>query len=512
MWHPSVPLNGLSLRELLPDADGWGERDARVTGCSTVATSCKPGDAFVVVDRVSATALQTALDQGASAVVVRSALAGHEPEDAIDDSGTSDLSVPMFRVPDPQAALSRICQALVGRPSERLKVVGVTGAHGKTTTSCLLASILGVGGLPTGVMSSLAWFDGERTTAAASPMLAPQAVAPWLARMESNGCSHAVMEIVPDVLESELLDSVQLDCLCLTGVQNNSWRFDTPADVIESLEQQVHRHLPPHGMLAINADDAGCQELLNRIQHPTLTIGIKNSAEITAEIVEQTPYDQTFLLCAGNETIPVRTRLIGTHNVYNSLAAAAISLGYGLDPIDIVRGLERVEVISNRLQRVDVGQPYNVFVDAANNSTAMEAALRALHQAATGRVICVFGCDGGGDRFARPLVGRIVEQFSDLAIVTSADPHDEHPEDILDDISDGFRGPVKPWTIEDRSDAIRAALSLAQEGDSVLIAGRDAVILEEAECGKSSYQDDREIARQILEEITPRPAPFRAAA
>ncbi len=498
MWHPSVPLNGLSLRELLPDALGC-DRDARITGCSTVASACQPGDVFIAVGRVSAKKLQAALKRGAGAVVAC-------------EGASLEVDVPTFRVADPEAALSRICQALAGHPSERLKVIGVTGGHGKTTTSCLLASILGVGGLPTGVMSTLAWFDGEHTTGSISPTLAPQALAPWLARMESNGCSHAVVEVSPSVMRSQQLESVNFDSLCLTSLQPNDWRFDAPADTIEDMEQQIHRLLPGHGMMAVNSDYAGCKSLLERLQHPTLTIGINNAAEITAEIIEQTPYDQTFLLCAGSETIPVRTKLIGTHNVRNCLMAAAIALGYGLDPIDIVRGLERVEVISNRLQRVDCGQPFNVFVDAARDATSMEATMRALHECTTGRVICVFGCEGSvDDRFARPLLGRVVEKFSDMAIVTSADPRDEDPEDIIDDIVDGFRGPVKPWVMADRGDAIRMALSLAHEGDSVLIAGRDANILAEAQ-GQTTHADDRETARRILEEITPLPSPFRAAA
>ncbi len=507
MWHPSVPLNGLSLRELLPDALDWGERDARITGCSTDASACRPGDVFVAVGRLSRSKLQAALARGVGAIITC-----EDDERLACEGDAFEVNIPTFRVADPQAALSRICQALAGRPSERLKVVGVTGAHGKTTTSCLLASILGVGGLPTGVMSTLAWFDGEHTTGAISPTLAPQALAPWLARMESNGCSHAVVEISPEVLRSTHLADVQFDSLCLTSLQPNDWRFDAPADRIEEMEQQIARLMPSHGLMAVNADDGGCQSLLDKLQHPTLTIGISSQAEVTAEIIEQTPYDQTFLLCAGSETIPVRTRLIGTHNIRNCLLAAAIALGYGLDPIDIVRGLERVEVISSRLQRVDRGQNFHVYVDAASNANTMEATMKALHECTTGRVICIFGSDGGvDDRFARPLLGRVVEKFADLSIVTSTNSRDEEPQDIIDDIVDGFRGIAKPWAIHEREDAIRAGLSLAQEGDCVLIAGRDASILADQD-PKLAARDDREIARRILDEITPAPAPFRAAA
>lgn len=503
MWRPPVSLNGLSLRELLPDALDRGERDARITGCSTVASACQPGDVFVAVGRVSEKKLRAALRRGVGAIVTSAA-------DALESNGL-ELSIPTFRVADPQAALSRICQALAGSPSERLKVIGVTGAHGKTTTGCLLASILGVGGLPAGVLSTLAWFDGMETEAPHSPTLAPQALAPWLARMESNGCSHAVVEISQSVLRSSQLESVQFDSLCLSGLQAADWRFDTPADSVAEMEEQIARLLPGHGMLAMNADDAGCQSLLERLQHPTLTIGINNPAEIMAEIIEQTPYDQTFLLCAGSETIPVRTRLIGTHNVRNCLLAAAIALGYGLDPIDIVRGLERVDVISHRLQRVDCGQPFNVFVDVANNAAAMESALRTLHEVTQGRVICVFGAEGGSnDRFARPLLGRAVEKYSDIAVITAANSRDEDPADIIDDIADGFRGPVKPWSMLNREDAIRAALSLAREGDSVLIAGRDASIRAE-QIGQAGG-DDREIVRRVLDDLLPPVTPFRAAA
>jgi len=198
--------------------------------------------------------------------------------------------------------------------------------------------------------------------------------------------------------------------------------------------------------------------------------------------------------------VPVRTRMIGKHHVYNCLVAAAVGLAYGIDLATVVRGLEAVDHVPGRLQRLECGQPFGVFVDYAHTPDALTGSLETLRDVIEGRLICVFGAGGDRDREKRPLMGQAVEREADLAVVTTDNPRTEDPARIRDDVLRGFLRPDDVTVIADRAEAIRWALDQAREGDCVLIAGR----------GHEKHQivgqeriplDDREVTRRWLYEM-----------
>ena len=265
-------------------------------------------------------------------------------------------------------------------------------------------------------------------------------------------------------------------------------------------KERLLKQLSPHGFTVVNADDRGCEQLLSKIDHPTLTIGMRNAAEITATVIERFPSEQTFLLTAGNESVPVRTSMIGDHHVYNCLAAAAVGLVYGVDLATVVRGLESVHQLPGRLERIECGQPFGVYVDCASTPDTLATSLRALKQTARGRVICVFGAKVDRPRDVRPLLGRVVEKGADLGIITSDNPGHEKPLAVVHDILDGYDRPAKAHVMPNRAGAIELALRTARPGDAVLIAGK----------GNEDYQmigsaclahDDRQVARNWLYEV-----------
>jgi UDP-N-acetylmuramoyl-L-alanyl-D-glutamate--2,6-diaminopimelate ligase len=237
--------------------------------------------------------------------------------------------------------------------------------------------------------------------------------------------------------------------------------------------------------------------LLSRVDGPAVTVGIERPAEICATVVERHLSEQTFLLNTGEMTLPVRTQLIGEQNVYHCLLAAAIGMSYDLDPVDVVRGLEAVERIPCRLERLECGQPFGVVVDAARSPRALSTALRSLRELTRGRLICVFGSEGQANRLRRAALGREVETLADLAIVTSNNPRDEDPHEIAADVLRGVRRRAKFVELNDRSEAIAWTLAQALPGDCVLIAGS-------GECDRqivadgAVYFDDREFACQCL--------------
>lgn len=478
--HPS------SLRKLLPGAVFLGADNIRVSSCSCDTRHLQPGDLFAALvgsthdghDLVAA-----AVAAGCSAILAEHPLPG--------------AGVPVCVVPNAREAYGQICQDLAGNPSRRLKVVGITGTNGKTTTSCLVARILGYGGHKTGILGTLGYCDGDHFEEATLTTPPADRLAGWLKRMADNECSHAVMEVSSHALDQARLAGMELDSLCVTNVRRDHLDYHRTLGDYQLAKSKAFGYLSASGFAVINADDVTAAGYLHSIDGPVLTVGIRSQAEITGVLIERQACEQTFLLTAGNDTLPVRTRMIGVHHVYNCLCAAAVGLTYGIDLPTVVRALESVEEIPGRLQRIECGQPFGVFVDFAHTPDALHGSLAALDEVVAGRLICVFGAGGDRDRWKRPLMAQAVESVADRIIVTSDNPRSEDPKAIIGDILDGFEDLAKVEAIDDRAAAIARALEMARPGDCVMIAGK----------GHENYQiigreqfplDDREIAREWL--------------
>jgi len=249
----------------------------------------------------------------------------------------------------------------------------------------------------------------------------------------------------------------------------------------------------------LNADDPVCAEFLSELSSPALSIGIDAPCEISALPVEQFISEQTFLLSAGDETVPVRTQLIGRHNIYNCLMAAATGVTYGIDLATIAYGIEKLDKVPGRLERIECGQPFSVFVDYAHTAEALAVTLDTLRLLVSGRLTCVFGAGGDRDRQKRPKMGGVVENRADIAYLTNDNPRNEDPKLIAREVLAGFINPSKAHVVLDRAEAIARALDGAQEGDCVLIAGKgheDYQVVGD----KRLYFDDRAFAREWLYE------------
>lgn len=493
-------ISAISLRTLAPEAMFFGGDDIRVTSCAGDSRRCRPGDVFVAIKGTAADGHDFARDaasRGAAAIISEHPLAG--------------LGLPNCVVPDSRVAYGRLCQALAGNPTERLKVIGITGTNGKTTTSWLVAGVLEAGGLPSGLMGTLGYYDGENFQPGSLTTPPAPVLARWLANMEANGCSHAVLEVSSHAISQARIAGVSLDIACVTNVEHDHLDYHGTAEKYHQTKARLFTHLAEHGLAVLNADDVASVTMLEQISHPALTVGIDAAAEISAVSLEQFASEQTFLLTIGNETVPVRTPLIGRHNISNCLIASAVGFAYGLDLATIVRGLESVRKIPGRLERIECGQPYSVFVDYAHTPDALARCLRTLRSVTQGRVVCVFGAGGDRDRLKRPLMGRAAEAESDVTIVTTDNPRSENPRAIIDDIVGGFRNRRHVRIVVDRAIAIHEALRFAQPGDSVLIAGKgheDCQIIGE----RRLAFDDREIARQWLYANAPLAESYRASA
>ncbi len=451
----------VSLRRLLPLARFIGAEDISVQRCVCDSRRLRSGDLFAALPGAHLDGAQFAAD------AVRDGAIG-----VLSHCPLPELNVPVCVVPNVHEAFGRLSQALAGNPTQALKVIGITGTNGKTTTACLIGRMLAQNGYRVGMLGTLGYYDGKECDDAPWTTPPAEVAARYFARMAENECTHAVVELSSHALDQYRLAGVELDALCVTNVQRDHLDYHQTIDQYRQTKSKALDYLKPEGVAVINADDPVSSEYLDLIDGPALTVGIDAAAELQASIIDRHVSEQTFLLFAGSDTVPVRTRMIGRHHVSNCLASAAVGLAAGLPLVNVVRSLESVEYVPGRLQRIECGQPFSVFVDFAHTPDALAGTLQSLREVIDGRLICVFGAGGDRDWEKRPLLGREAEAGADRLIITSDNPRSEDPQAIIGDILEGLEAPAGAKVLADRTEAIHEALAMAEPGDCVLLAGK----------------------------------------
>ncbi len=486
---------GVSLRSILPDARFVGADDIRVSSCSSDPRKCRQGDLFAALvgsRRDGHDLVHQALRRGAAGVLSERFLPVG--------------SLPLCVVSDSRAAFGRICQALVGQPTQRLKVIGVSGSRGKTSVSWLLSAIFEQAGIRAGLLSTLGYSDTEQTAAAVRSTPSASTLATWLARMEAAGCTHAVVEVSSHALAQRRMSGIEFDVACVTNVRREQVGYHGSLTNYRTVMGRMFEQLRGEGLVALNIDDPGARSFLDGLSGPALTVGLENSAEITASIIERSPSEQTFLLGAGADTIPVRTPILGDHHVLNCLLAAAVGLGYGLPLTTIVRGLEAVNRLPGRLERLECGQPFAAYVDESRSPGDLATSLRAVRESVSGRLICLFGADERLPVDVRRKQAAALEREADIAIVTRQRPSDVESASALRQMVASFDGLCQVKEISDRTEAMAWALGLARPGDAVVVAGANLTGLEPRP-GALVGLDDREIVCRLLYAAANEPEP-----
>ncbi|MCA9187589.1 MAG: UDP-N-acetylmuramoyl-L-alanyl-D-glutamate--2,6-diaminopimelate ligase [Pirellulaceae bacterium] len=489
--------SGVSLRELLPTARIFGASDIQVRSCCSDSRRCQPGDLFVAIlgsEYDGHDYYEEAIRNGAVAILAERQL---------------PVGVPTCIVDDSRIALGFVCHALAGAPSQQMRTIGVAGTFGKTVTSMLIAGVLEAARNRVGMMGSLGYCDTQNVVTQGRTTPPPPDVAMWLTRMANQGCSHAVLEASADALARHFLCGAQLDAALITNLRGTAGNSHGDLWTYREIQSRVFGLLKPEGFAVLNADDPASQVLQSQINHPTLTVSMKGAGEVNAELIERHVSEQTFFLVAGSESIPVRTRMIGVHHVYNCLSAAAVGLVMGIDLPTIARGLESVDHVPGRLQRIEAGQDFGTFVDGARTPETLTIALKTLRPVTKGRLICVYGAEGEKGTHLRPLLGRAVERNADIGIITNNSPRSEAPLRIAHDILDGYDRPAQAQLIPDRARAICWALHKARPGDTVLVAGRGSRALHVVGANREAF-DDRDVCRELIRELA-KPSGGRSA-
>lgn len=460
--------------------DGLFARTSRADSNSVIASSCtsdwrqvQPGDVFVAI----------ADDQGdghdrAGEASCRGALA------IVCERPVPVFDVPTYLVDDTRVAFGTLCHALVDNPTRTLPTIGVTGTQGKTTTVALLESIFATAGRHAGTLSDLGCYDGMTYSAGLGESPSPTALALKLANMSAAACTHAVVEISSRSLAQVRLAGVQLDAVCVTNVTSGHLDWHHSADNYRAVKRRILDYRSPNGVVVLCADDPVSMSWLGSISGPVLTYGLGSQAEITGSIIQQNAGEQMFVISAGSESAAVRTTIVGEHHISNCLGAAATALSYGIDLQTIARGIEALDRLPCRMERVDCGQGFPVFVDVANTPDALRTSLRTARQLAERRVICVLG---NASALEHETMHAIARRLADVAVVVG----EGWSEQADDSDSDWLQ------VVDDRGEAIACAVAIAEPGDVVVIAGSQQGPL--ASFGQQvATADDIEVAKQLL--------------
>ncbi len=489
--HRPHPMQApVSLQRLFPLASFVGCADVRVVEATEHSAQCRPNVLFAAIPGTHVDGSRfagEAVERGASALLVQQPLGG--------------VAVPQCVVPCTRKAYSQLCAALAGYPSRRLQITGVTGTNGKTTVAWLIRSILHAAGKQIGILGTIEYDDGRH--AARSGLTTPDAktLSKWLSAMVSRGTTHAAIELSSHALDQDRTAGTHLDVAVITNVTQDHFDYHQDHESYLSSKLRIVEHTKADGRVVLNADDPGSRSLYDRIDENLniTTYGLHTGADVTAELLGESFFGSRFVLHLPGEGdgIEVCTPLIGRHNVSNCLAAAAAATHCDVEPEAIAAGMESLASVPGRLERVDCGQPFDVFVDYAHTDDALRRCVNFLRRLTQGRVICVFGAGGDRDRSKRPLLGNAAAD-ADLAVVTSDNPRSEDPERIIDDILPGFADtPKKPHVEVDRAEAIRWALQHAESGDCVLVAGKGHEVEQIIGTERIPF-DDREVIRQVL--------------
>ena len=411
-----------------------------------------------------------------------------------------DVNRPCILVKDVEACFGRVASAFYGRPSERLTIIGVTGTNGKTTTTFLLESIFERAGRKVGVIGTIEYrYAGVRlkppNTTPGVDML--QAL---LSDMVQSGVEVVVMEVSSHGLDQRRVEGVEFDCAIFTNITHDHLDYHVTEEAYREAKRllfhyYLKRSRKKRKFAVLNLDDPWVEYFVP----PSIEcyfFSISKRANAFLERLEESLEATEICMVLGGERITLRSSLIGGPNVQNILCACLCASLFGVDKDALKEGVEQLSSVPGRLERLKNDKGIHVFVDYAHTPDALKKVLETLQRLKRGRIILVFGCGGERDRLKRPAMGRIASMLSDFTIVTSDNPRGEDPRSIIAEIERGFeRKNYK--VVEDRREAISEAISIAREGDVVLIAGK----------GHEEYQvcadgivpfSDREVVKEFL--------------
>lgn len=474
-----------------------GDESTNITGIQTDSRLINPGDLFVCVTgfvddghEFAAKAVQS----GAVALVVERIL---------------DLEVPQIIVQNARDAMAAFACHYYAYPSTEMKVIGVTGTNGKTTTTNIIEHILRDQKLQTGLMGTIQMKIGNEYTPMERTTQESLQLQKSLSRMREVKTDYCVMEVSSHALDMGRVKGIRFRTGVFTNLTQDHLDYHVTMDnyhrakslMFSRMDNTFYADTNEHQFAVLNSDDPAHELFKQVTAAEVITYGIDNACDVRASNISITAKGTEFLVTTFAGEATIRMKLVGKFNVYNALGAIASTLVEGVTIDQIKNSLDKIEVVDGRMEVVDGQQDFLVLVDYAHTPDGLRNALSTISEFAEGKIITVFGCGGDRDRTKRPLMGKVAAEFSDYIYVTSDNPRTENPDLILEDIVPGIveagYESDKYELIVDRQAAINKAIAEAGPKDVVLIAGKGHETYQTI--GKVNHPfDDRLVAKAAL--------------
>lgn len=405
--------------------------------------------------------------------------------------------LPFVRVADAEKALADISAAFYGHPADRLRLIGVTGTNGKTTTTHLIRDILTHAGKKCGLIGTNELMIGDEVISS-HPAFAttpePPELHALLKQMADDGCEFAIMEVSSHALALNRVHGLQFEAAAFTNLSQDHLNYHGTMEAYAAAKAQLFRQADC-SVIHLDADFA--PQMLAAATGKTMTFSLRsNQADLIAKSVRLFPHAVEFEALTVSSIQRMRVNIPGAFSVENALAAIGVCQAVGLALPEIAEGLAGAAGVCGRAEVVPVDQPYTVMIDYAHSPDSLSNILKTVRPITEGRLILVFGCGGDRDRTKRPIMGRIGECMADFCVVTSDNPRTEDPNAILDEIVAGMKK-TNHICVENRREAIGYALDLAKPGDFVLIAGKGHEMYQEIQ-GVRYPLDERAVIREHL--------------
>lgn len=484
----------MELLELLSDIQSniveiQGNNKVDIKGITTDSRKVVEGFAFIALQGLQVDArlfINNAIEQGAKVIIY---------EGNID---ISNKSVTYVEIKELEDCVGKIASCWYGHPSQQLKLVGVTGTNGKTTTATLLYNMFRKLGYGAGLLSTVCNYVNDKQYPATHTTPDPITLNEFLAKMVEDGCEYAFMEVSSHAIHQKRISGLDFDGAIFTNLTQDHLDYHKTMQEYLKAKKAFFDNLSPKAFALTNQDDKNGLVMLQNTKARKYTYSVKGMADFKARIIEK-HFDGTAIEINGRE---LEVQFVGVFNVYNLLAVYGATALLGQEADDILVTLSTLTPVAGRFQTIRSKDDITAIVDYAHTPDALTNVLEAIHEVLDGggRVITVVGCGGNRDKTKRPIMAQEAVKLSDQVILTSDNPRFEEPQTIIDDMVAGLDTIQlkKTLSIVEREQAIKTACALAKSGDVVLIAGKGHEDYQDVK-GTKHHFDDKEIVENIFE-------------
>ena len=473
----------MKLKNLIECGGNIGETE--ITGITCDSRQIKPGYAFVCIKGTKSDGhdyAEAAVKSGAAAIIC-------ERDLKLDCQVISDNT---------HAAYADMCAAWFGNPADSLRLFGVTGTNGKTSVTYMLKKIFEKAGYKVGLIGTIQNMIGDEVIAAHNTTPNAYELNSLFALMKAKGCAVVIMEVSSHALDQLRVYRLDFEVAMFTNLTQDHLDYHITMENYLEAKKKLFKMCRT---AVINSDDSYAQKLTEGLDCKTVTYSTGNDSTYSAKAINYRPASVEYEFVSDTDICHIKVATGGKFTVYNSLCAAVCAVEAGIPVATAAEALAELNGVKGRAESVPTGRDFTIIIDYAHTPDGLKNILSTFRECKKNRLIVVFGCGGDRDKTKRPIMGSIAEHFADYVIVTSDNPRTEDPGEIIKDILAGMKNSAVPVkVIENRTEAIKFAVSIAEKDDIIVLAGKGHETYQILGTG-TIHLDEREIVAEALEEL-----------